>query len=240
MWLWEKPQMANKAGEMCSPRGTVCCVWYIFHFSTILSLCFTHDSNKIQHVELPTQKPLWVMNVMKPQYQTDDLFRTWKIRSAESRRRNTCYYESSNVGWIPFKQSSFPSVWRPLHWPWHSRASGPPLAHVVAMATHNVGPTDGDMMMTMLLVVVVGSWGFCFCIWATDLRTMTSVTSPGETLARWEKHATRIIGRTRSAVCVRPRARLCLADMSVLFAHFKYKTLLYMQVCYQECVSIHH
>lgn len=48
---------------------------------------------------------------------------------------------------------------------------------------------------------------------------MTSVTYPGETLARWEKHATGI-RRTRLTVCVLPRARLCMADMSVLFAHF--------------------
>lgn len=48
---------------------------------------------------------------------------------------------------------------------------------------------------------------------------MTSVTYPGETLARWEKHATGM-RRTGSTVCVLPRARLCLADMPVLFAHF--------------------
>lgn len=45
---------------------------------------------------------------------------------------------------------------------------------------------------------------------------MTSATYPGEARVRWEKHATGI-GRTRSTACVLPRARLCLADMSVLF-----------------------
>lgn len=117
-----------------------------------------------------------------------------------------------------------------LHQP-RGPVTRPPCTPTVAMVTHNgvggggfyrwrCGDYDDDDYGGGGVTCHSLSLGLVLSYQAHHPPLMTSATYPGEARVRWEKHATGI-GRTRSTACVLPRARLCLADMSVLFSsHF--------------------
>ncbi|TNN81481.1 hypothetical protein EYF80_008253 [Liparis tanakae] len=97
----------------------------------------------------------------------------------------------------------------------------------------------------------VGSRGFCSCIWATVLRSMTSVTSPGETLASADPvtspvscsavrapylaHEVSFVHRTESCMQRPDERRGCSVQ---LWGHLQDEQIIRMAVCANSCFSV--